>query len=452
MINFNALYLQKKVMNKQKQSNIVKRQKRDSEIKRNNQAPDFPSTLILSRSQLIIERYMQVYAPNLEEYIQNGQILKLHIDISTLRSWYPTKHWKKDIETTCLYMMNVRNGTYTKKGDFELYSLLTYARLDETGLHVNVDPEVMKKYIIESSTTSTSIDVDITNRFKKAYTHQFYWLMCKNDRPTFDYKFYLTPEEINTLFSTNYQSSNIKVQILMPVQEEIKKLYEERIIPNFFTFNERRELKGKTYQIIGWEFIIYNETRTQRTVLEAKDAIVKIDRILFDFSFKYRITSVEQARTLSFEQIIKLSQRLDKFKTDGRTDIYSLTGYLCHILQRYGIDPRKKAKIGKLLSAPLFNAEENEIDAGLNYWNTCLDHIKNSEIDPKIIDIFANHLKFKSYEERQNASHITFITDTTTMQTIETYFIKDLAKVLTKYFPYRVHLYYNVPDKNKLSN
>lgn len=40
-------------------------------------------------------------------------------------------------------MMNARKGI-SAKGGFELYSLLTFAELDDTGLHVNVDPMVLQ--------------------------------------------------------------------------------------------------------------------------------------------------------------------------------------------------------------------------------------------------------------------------------------------------------------------
>ena len=41
---------------------------------------------------MIVERYIQEYSYNLEDYIQNRRILTVDIDIQTLRNWYPTKH------------------------------------------------------------------------------------------------------------------------------------------------------------------------------------------------------------------------------------------------------------------------------------------------------------------------------------------------------------------------
>lgn len=92
-------------------------------------------------------------------------------------------------------MMNARKGISTK-GGFELYSLLTFAELDDTGLHVNVDPMVLQKYIIASNTPNTLIDFGLSNKFKGAYTHEFYWLTCLHDQPSSGYKFDLTPEWI----------------------------------------------------------------------------------------------------------------------------------------------------------------------------------------------------------------------------------------------------------------
>lgn len=91
---------------------------------------------------MIVERYIQEYSYNLEDYIQNRRILTVNIDIQTLRNWYPTKHWKKILKHMPLY--DERTKRHFSKGGFELYSLLTFAELDDTGLHVNVDPMVLQ--------------------------------------------------------------------------------------------------------------------------------------------------------------------------------------------------------------------------------------------------------------------------------------------------------------------
>ena len=81
---------------------------------------------------------------------------------------------------------------------------------------------VLQKYIIASNTPNTLIDFGLSNKFKGAYTHEFYWLTCLHDQPSSGYKFDLTPEWIKNKFGVKYQNSNIKLQIIIPAQKRNK--------------------------------------------------------------------------------------------------------------------------------------------------------------------------------------------------------------------------------------
>ena len=60
-------------------------------------------------------------------------------------------------------------------------SLFSRARLDDTGLHLNVDPEILQIYIITNGTSYTSLDYNLTTFFKSSYTYEMYWEMHKHE-------------------------------------------------------------------------------------------------------------------------------------------------------------------------------------------------------------------------------------------------------------------------------
>ena len=163
----------------------------DALIKRNNQAPGFPASLVRSRLQLLIERFIQYANFDLQEYIKAQRILKVDISITTLKEWYPGPNWKKDIDKAIRYFMKIE-GKADANGNFDYFSLFSRAKLDNSGLHLNVDPEVLELYIIRAGNFNTELDYNVTKLFKCAYTHEMYWEMLKHDYPKFDYRFFLT--------------------------------------------------------------------------------------------------------------------------------------------------------------------------------------------------------------------------------------------------------------------
>lgn len=275
----------------------------DALIKRNNQAPGFPASLVRSRLQLLIERFIQYANFDLQEYIKAQRILKVDISIPTLKEWYPGPNWKKDIDKAIRYFMKIE-GKADANGNFDYFSLFSRAKLDNSGLHLNVDPEVLELYIIRAGNFNTELDYNVTKLFKCAYTHEMYWEMLKHDYPKFDYRFFLTPEEINNKFKTKYQNSNITTQIIEPSEREIRAIYDAGLSPRYITVTERRDVIGRCKKIVGWEFCIHNEERTKRQDLAAREAYIKIDKFLRSYLEHYRINILGQVSTFKSEKII----------------------------------------------------------------------------------------------------------------------------------------------------
>lgn len=136
--------------------------------------------------------------------------------------------------------------------------------------------------------------------------------------------------------------------------------------------------------------------------------------------------------------------RLDKYNQSDTSHIRTRTGYLCYILQCYGIRPtQKKIDPQKIKEAPLFQKEEKDTAAGISYWFECLKHIKNSPANEQVKSLFAK-LNFYEYTEKDTESALTFSAPHDVYVAIETYFLKDFERVLLQYFPSNLKVYYHV--------
>lgn len=428
-------------MQKEYKENHQNMSEDDSQLRRNKQAPGFTTSIVRSRSQLLIERYIQTINCDLEDYTRNLRILKLDIPPEILRSWYPTPNWKKDIDKMIRDFMKVK-GKPDANGNFDYMSLFSRAQLLDDGLHLNIDPEVLQIYIINSG--APSLDYNLTKYIKCSYTYEMYWEMLKHDDPRDSYKFFLSPGDINKKFGIKYNVTQIVEKILVPTQREIKLFFDDNLTPRFFTYNERRELIGKCRKIIGWEFTIHNEIRVKRQNIEAEDSFGKIDNILRKtFSDKLRMNTLEQIRVMPSEKIIQIKIRLEKFENSDKSHINTQIGYLCYILQCYDINPRSnKIDKSKIKDAPLFEKSEKDTAAGVGYWFECLTHIKDSSATEKIKELFEK-LYFDEYTETDIESVLIFRTSKDVVDKIETFYINDFKRVLLKYFPANLKVYYN---------
>ncbi|WP_373828927.1 hypothetical protein [Bacteroides heparinolyticus] len=243
-------------------------------LKRNKQAPGFTTSIVRSRIQLLIERYIQFFNYDLQDYIRHQRVLKIDIPPEVLRSWYPTPNWKKDINKTLKNLMKIKR-TLDADSNSDNMSLVSYANLDNLGLHLNVAPEVLQIYIITNGTPYTSLDYNLTKKINCSYTYEMYWEMTKHDEPRDNYIFFLTPDDFKKKFSVNYNVTNILERIIIPTQKEIEQFFREGLSSRFFAYQERRIIVGKCKKIEGWEFTIHNESRSKRQGIEAQEATLK---------------------------------------------------------------------------------------------------------------------------------------------------------------------------------
>lgn len=180
---------------------VTEKQEDAALVKRNNEAPSFSSSIVGNRSQLLIERYIQLKNIDVQEYIDTGRVLSMTIPIPILREWYPGPNWKKDLAKVCYGEMRKVQKVTMPNGNFRINNFFSWAELSDEGLVLDVIPKVLQYYKIGSGTLLSSIEYNVTNLFKSKFTHELYWEVCKNDNPRSNYCFFLTPKDINKKIS-----------------------------------------------------------------------------------------------------------------------------------------------------------------------------------------------------------------------------------------------------------
>jgi len=414
-------------------------------LKRNNLAPNFPSNLVKNRAELLVEMFVQKQSIDLQEYIDAQRIFKINIPTSILKEWYPTPNWKKDVTNMVNQLRKISRFEKGANGSFRYYSLISFSQFtDEDGLQLNSDPESLKAYLIDSKTSYTLLDYELTNKFTCVYSHQFYWLICKHDNAFYGYQLYLRPEEINEMFETHFQNSDIKKYVFTPVKKELERLFEDGDITRKITIEDDWKTIGRKKQIIGWSIKIQNTDRTTRVELSALSALKDIEIVIQNLLPKYRSNIMQQLKVSKAETILSLHQRLQDFDKSDKSHISNIAGYVCKILEAHQIQPHKKIKITaeQISSSSLFDKEEKDIADGLLKWMKCLEYWQTTDLPQEVKDVFL-HLRFDSYSQSPDGSKLVVVVpDMTIYNVIEEIHFESLKKTIQQFFPPKTELHY----------
>lgn len=410
-------------------------------LKRNNDAPGFSSSIVRNRNQLLIEMYIQRDNIDIQSYINAQRYLRLDIPIETLREWYPTPNWKKDISKMCRDMQAFKTNIDSPNGDFKYMNLLLNMELDPTGLHLEVNPKALQYFVITNN-KFTSLYYNATKCFKISFSHELFWQACKHDISSHNFSFFLTPIEINKTFGTKYQNSNIKSKILVPAQEEIKSAYDRGISPIYITFEERREVIGKAKKIVGWEFHIHNENREKEQDELAIEAYRKIYNFLEKYYNKYHLNVIEQVRTFNSKFILELWIRLEQI--EGQMDkIIDLQKYLSKVLiDGFGITPQKRTLPNKdITESPLFSEEEKMNREGSKKWEDCRHYIRNEPSFPmEFKNLIKNEVGVYEYIITDIYSQLTLKCSESVRGTIKILYMEHLMQSICAIFPPKTQL------------
>lgn len=416
-------------------------------LKRNNQAPNFPTNIIKSRAELLVEMFVQKMEFDLQEYIEAQRIFKINIPTKILKEWYPTPNWKKDVTSMVNQLRNVSRFEKGANGSFKYYSLISFSQFsDEEGLQLNSDPEALKSFIVDSKTSYTLLDYELTNKFKCVYSHQIYWLICKHDNAYHRYQLYLTPSEINEMFETHYQCSDIKKYIFTPVKKELKKLFDTGYTTRDFTIEDDWQVIGRKKQITGWFIKIQNTDRIERVDLMAIENLHAIETIIQKYLPKKKANISQQLHVAKSETILALYTRLVEFEKSDKSHIANIPGYVCKILEAYQISPNKKVNISseQISSSPLFEKQEKDTAFGLDRWLQCREYWKSTDI-PEEAKIALSELRYYSYTENLEEEKLTLSVPSETLYaTIEEKFIDILRKTIHKFYSNSTSLFYNI--------
>lgn len=423
-----------------------KRDKKNELLKRNNSAPDFTKSLIKSRTELLVEMFIQKNNFDLQEYIDSQKILKINIPTSVLKEWYPTPNWKKDVTNMVNQLNSITRLEKGANGSFKYYALISFSKFDdEAGLQLNSDPESLKSFIIDSHTSYTLLDYELTNKFTCSYSHQLYWLVCKHDNSLCNYTLYLTPDEINNMFETKYENKDISKKVILPFSKEIQTLFESGETNRNVTVETDWKVIGKRKQIVGWIIKIQNTDRQSKIELNAIQDLKTIDSIIQEYLPKYKRNILNQVRKSDPELIVALSKRLESFVKSDKSSIENIKGYLYRLLEIFKIQPNKKTPItySDIKNSSIFEKEEKDNAEGILKWLKCVDYWNNL---PTIVPIF-KQLSFYSYTKMIESNELTIsMPSKATYEIIKNDFYEVFTTPIQKEFP-NTKLFYQIRNK-----
>lgn len=384
-----------------------KKDKKNELLKRNNSAPDFTNSIVKSRTELLVEMFIQKNNFDLQEYIDSQKILKINIPTSVLKEWYPTPNWKKDVTNMVNQLNSITRLEKGANGSFKYYALISYSKFDdEAGLQLNSDPESLKSFIIDSHTSYTLLDYELTNKFTCVYSHQLYWLVCKHDNSLCNYSLYLTPSEINNMFETKYVNKDILKYVISPFTKEIQTLFETGETNRSIIVETDWKVIGRQKQIVGWLIKIQNTDRQSKIELNAIQNLKIIDSIIQEYLPKHKKNILNQVRLSEPELIVALSQRLEAFVKSDKSSIDNIKGYLYRVLEvGFNIHPNKKTSLTyeNIKNSSIFEKEEKDNAEGILKWLRCVDYWNNT---PANIQSIFKQVSFYSYTKKIESNEL----------------------------------------------
>ena len=156
------------------------------------------------------------------------------------------------------------------------------------------------------------------------------------------YQYSCTPEELKEQLGINYINSMLKVKILSPAEKIVKELFDNKLIPFYFTISFDRSVMEPGNRIIKINFKITDNLIILRQKRLRPDYIDFIKSILikfFPFNYPFIEEDIKKLDDITVEKIYILTRDIEKDPDFHKIDTTTLIGY--KLQHEYGI------KIGK---------------------------------------------------------------------------------------------------------
>lgn len=229
---------------------------------------------------------------------------------------------------------------YTNDG-YEICKLIHFIKKEGDNIRIKHDSLGLRLYLYRHP------NAEINNSYIKAlFIKSFERYKMKGDVLysflTKGYQYSCTPEELKEQLGINYINSMLKVKILSPAEKIVKELFDNKLIPFYFTISFDRSVMEPGNRIIRINFKVTDNLIILRQKRLRPDYIDFIKSVLikfFPFNYPFIEEDIKKLDDITVEKIYILTRDIEKDPDFHKIDTTTLIGY--KLQHEYGI------KIGK---------------------------------------------------------------------------------------------------------
>ena len=225
---------------------------------------------------------------------------------------------------------------------YEVCKLVHFIKNEKGSIRIKHDPLGLRLYLYRHP------DAEINNSYIKAiFIKSFERYKMKGDVLysflTKGYQYSCTPEELKKQLGINYINSMLKVKILSPAEKIVQELFDDKLIPFYFTINLDRSVMEPGNRIIRINFSITDNLvilRRKRLRPSYIDFIKSILIKIFPFNYPFIEEDIKKLDDVTVERIYILTRDIEKDPDFQKIDTATLIGY--KLQHEYGIKIEKE--------------------------------------------------------------------------------------------------------------
>lgn len=232
------------------------------------------------------------------------------------------------LSTLSLYHQTIISET-KPNGNFKMSPLVVSCDINADGVEIEHITSALKSYLFHKGNSiveNSYIEEVFTNALSKynMKSKVLYSIMSKETQ----YK--TSPEELKELLNINYSNAMLKSRVLLPVEKTIYNLYQEYLLPFYFTFQTERSVIGRGSKTNGVTINIINHLdllRLKRKRPIYMDFIMSQLTKLFPFDYPFLEEDIKKLDNKTVEDIYNMIRNIESDQDYHKIDTSTLIKY-----------------------------------------------------------------------------------------------------------------------------
>lgn len=234
------------------------------------------------------------------------------IDWPSIRLFFPID--SVFLSTLSLYHQTIICES-SPNDNFKMCPLVLSCEVNDRGVEIEHNTSALKSYLFPSKTSTIEnsyikeIFINALSKYKLE-SDVLYDIVSKGKQ------FRSSPEELKKLLKINYANAMLKSRVLIPIQKSIYNLYQEYLLPFYFTIQTERAIVGSGSKTNGVTINTINHLDMLRLKRERQSYMIFImERLTELFPFDYPFLE-EDIKLLSDESIEEICDMIKNIKQD----------------------------------------------------------------------------------------------------------------------------------------